>query len=74
MPGFNKGIKLGSTYGKVVGNIVGYLYGITLGIDVITYQRSLEGSFDDSNDNKIEGLVLNDSLGYTDGKVLESDK
>ena len=35
---------------------------------------SLEVSFDGSNDGKLEGLLLGDSLGSTDGKVLVSDE
>ena len=35
---------------------------------------SLDISFDGSNDGKLEGLFLEDSLVYTDGTVLGSDE
>ena len=35
---------------------------------------SLDISFDGSNDDKLEGLLLGGSLGYIDVKVLITDK
>ena len=35
---------------------------------------SLNGSFDGSNYNKLEVLLLGGSMGYTDGKVIGSDE
>ena len=68
--GSDEGIKLVSTDGKLLVTILGNVYGITLGIDVETDLGSLDGSFDRSNDSNIEGLLLGDSMGCTDGKVL----
>ena len=47
---------------------------ITLGIDVGIDMGSLVGSFIGSYDGKLEGLFLDCLLGYTDGKVLVSEK
>ena len=44
--------------------------GITLGIDVGTYLGSLDRSFDGYNYGKLECLLLGDSLGYIDDKVI----
>ena len=71
MLGFDEGIKLVLSSGKVLVTILGNIYGITLGIDVGTDLGYLEGSFDGSNGDKIEVLVLGGSLGYTDGNTLE---
>ena len=49
-------IKLGLSYGKLLGTILGNADGVTLGIDVGRYIFSLDGSFDGSNDDKLEGL------------------
>ena len=46
---------------------------ITLALDIGTYMRSLDLSFDGSNDGNIEILLQRDSLGYTYYKVLGSD-
>ena len=43
-------------------------------MDVGIYPGSLDGFFDGSNDGKIQGLLHEDSLGYTDGKVYGSDE
>ena len=48
--------------------------GITFLIDVGTEVGSVDGSLDYSNGGKLEGLFLGDSLVYTDGKVISSDK
>ena len=47
---------------------------ITLGLDIGTVVISLDGSFDSSNNGKLEGLFLGDSMGFTDGKVIGSDE
>ena len=61
---------MGLFYGKVLGNILGNVYVTTLGFDVGTDLVSVDGSFDDFNYGKVEGLLLGDSLGYTYGKVF----
>ena len=43
---------------------------MTLGINVGTRLVSLDGTFDGSNDVKLEVLLLGDSLVSNDGKVL----
>ena len=70
----DEGIKLGSAGGKVLGTILGNVDGVTLGIDVGTELGSLDRSFYDSNDDKLEGLLLGESLGYIDGKGLGSNE
>ena len=67
--GSYKGIKLGSNCGKLSVTVLGNVDLISLGIDVGTCLGSLYGSFDDSNDYNLEGLLLGDSLEYTDGKT-----
>ena len=47
---------------------------ITLKLDVQTDLGSLDVSFDGSNENKLERLLLGISLGYTNGKVIGSDE
>ena len=42
----------------MIGTILGNECGITLGLDVGTYLDSLDGSFDGSNYNKLELLLL----------------
>ena len=66
----DEGIKLGSTDGKVFDTILGNVYRITLGIDIGTELGFLDGPFDGSNKVKLEGLLIGDSLVYTNGKVL----
>ena len=56
--GSDEGIKLRFTDGKVFGNILGNLDRITLGIDIGTKLGSLDGSFDSSNEGKLEGLLI----------------
>ena len=58
----------------MLGNIPGNVDGITLGLDVGTKLCSLDGSFDDSNDDNPESLLLRDSLGSMHGKLLGSEK
>ena len=72
--GSDEGIKLGSTDGKVFGIILGNVDRITLGIDIGTELGFLYRSFDDSNEGKLEGLFIGDSLGSNDGKVLGYDE
>ena len=59
--------------GKLIGTILWNVYGIKLAIDVGTELGSLDGSLDGSNDVNIEDLLLEFSLGYTDGKLLGND-
>ena len=66
--------KLGSTNVKVLGTILGNVDVIILGIDIGTELGFLDGSLNVSNDGKLEGLLLGDSLGYTDGKVIGYDE
>ena len=47
---------------------------ITLGLDVRTYLGCLDVYFYVSDNGKLECLLLVNSLGYTDGKVLVSDE
>ena len=47
---------------------------ITLGLDIVTELDSLDEPCDSFNDGKLEGLLLGDSLGYTDRKLLGSDE
>ena len=72
--GSDEGIKLGSTDGKIFVIILGNGDGITLGLDVGTELLFLDGSFDGSNDCKLEVLLIGDSLLSTDGTVLGSDE
>ena len=67
-------IKLGLYDGKVIGTILGNADIITLGIDVGTELRSSDGSFDVSNDGKIEGLLIGGLIGCNGGKVLGSNE
>ena len=52
--GSDEGIKLRSTDIKLLSNILGNVDGITLGIDIGTELGFLHGSFDGSNDVKLE--------------------
>ena len=58
----------------MIGTILVNVDGITLGIDVGTEMRYLDGYFDGSNYGNIEVILIGDSMGYTDGKVLGSDE
>ena len=58
----------------MLGAILGNVDVITLGVDVGTELEYLDGSFDGSNYSKLERMFLEDSLGYTDGKVIVSDE
>ena len=75
MIGSAEDIKLVSTDGKVHVTIIGNVDVITLGLDVGTEMGSfLDGLFDDSSNGNIEGLLIEDSLGSTDDKVLGSNE
>ena len=74
MLGYDEVIKLGSTDGKVLVIILGNVDGNTFGISVGTWLGYLDGSFDASNDDNIEGLLLGYSLVSDDGKVIGSDE
>ena len=66
----DEGIKMGLFYGEVIGTILEDSDGIVLGIDVGTELGYLYGSFGDSTDGNLEGLLLVGSLVSTDDKVL----
>ena len=72
--GSDEGINLISTYGKLLITIIGNVDGITLDIDIGTELGFLHGSFDGSNDIKLEGLLLGVLLGSTNYKALGSDE
>ena len=74
MLGSDEGTKLGISGGKVLENIVGNASIITLGIDVGTELGFLNGYFNGSNDDHLEDLCLEDSLGYNHGQVLGYDE
>ena len=42
----------------MLGTIIVNVDVITLGLDVVTYMGYLDGYLDDSNDGKLEGLLL----------------
>ena len=72
--GSDVAIKLGYTYGKVLVTILGSVDGIKLVIDDGTYIGSFYGLFDGSNHGKLESVLPGDSIWFTDGKVIGSDK
>ena len=74
MIGSDEGIKLGLSDGKLFVTILRNIYGIILGLDVGRELRSLDESFDGSNDGKLEGILIGGSLVSTDIKVLGSDE
>ena len=67
--GYDKRIKLRSLDGRFLGNILGNVYIITLGLVVGTNMVYLDGSFDGSDDGKLEVLFKIYSLGFTDNKI-----
>ena len=67
-------IKLVSTNSKVLGTILEDIDEITLGIDIETYLSSLYGSFDASNDVKLEVLYRGDPTGSIDSEVFCFDE
>ena len=71
--GSYKSIKLGLFDGKGLGNILGNVDGNTLGFDVGIELGSLIGSLDGYNYDKLKDLFIGDSLGSTNGKVIDSD-
>ena len=71
--GSDEGIKLLSTGGKLFVTILVIVDRITLGLGIGSELGFLDGSFDGSNEGKLKGLLIGDSLGYTDGKFLVSD-
>ena len=71
--GSDEGIKLLSTGGKLFVTILVIVDRITLGLGIGSELGFLDGSFDGSNEGKLKGLLIGDSLGYTDGKLLVSD-
>ena len=71
--GSDEVIKMGYSDGKVFGTILVNVYVITLGLDIGTDLVSLYEAFDGSNYSKIQGLLFGDSLGYTNGKVIDYD-
>ena len=74
MIGSDEGIKMGSTDGRFLFTVSVNVDVITLGIYFGTDLGYLYGSFDGFNYRKLEGLLIGDALGYTDGKVLGSYK
>ena len=58
----------------MLGTILVNVYVITLWFGVGTEQGSLGRSLDGSNDFKLEGLLLGDSLVFISGKLLGSDE
>ena len=58
----------------MLGTLLGNVDVITLGIYVGTEMVSLVGSFDGSNDNNFEVLLIGGTLGFTYSKVLGSDE
>ena len=63
--GSDEVIKMVLIYGKLLGTVVVNVDVITFGVDVVTELVSLDGYFDGSNDGKIEGLFIGDSLRLT---------
>ena len=74
MLGSDEVIKQVLFVGNVIGTILGNVYEIILGLDVGTELVPLYGFFDISNAVHLEALLLEDSMIYTNGKVLGSDE
>ena len=72
--GSDECIKNLSTDRKVLVTLLGNVYGMTLGIYVGTWMESLDGSFHGINGDKLNALLLKESLDYTDGKVIGSNE
>ena len=72
MLSYDEGIIIGPTDGEVIDTILGNVDGITLGLNIGTDLGFLDVSFDGSYDRKPEGLFIEDLLGSTDGKVLDT--
>ena len=62
MIGSDEDINMGSTNGNVLVTILGDVDGIKLEIDDGIQLGFLDGSFDSSNDDKHEGLLIGDSI------------
>ena len=67
-------MKASNSDGKLLCTIPGSVYVITLVIDFGTELGSLDEYFDGSNNGTFKGLLIGDSLVYTNGKVIGSDK
>ena len=65
---------MGYTDSKVFDTILRNVYGITLGIDIGTDMGFFDVSFDDCNDDKLEGLLIEGSLVSADGKIIGYDE
>ena len=74
MIGYDKGNKLGLFDDKGLVTILGNVYGITLGHDVRIDQGFLDGSFDGYKNDKLEELLIGDSLVYNFDKLFGSNK
>ena len=58
----------------MLGDTLGNVDEITLRLDIGTELGLLDVSFDGSNDGKLEGLFIGDSLVTNDDRVLVSDE
>ena len=56
VPLSHRGIKMALSYDTVIGALLRDIYGITLELDFGTDMGSLDGSFNGSNDDKLEVL------------------
>ena len=72
--GYDEDIKMGSTNGKFLVLLLGNVDEKTLWLVVGKELGSLYGSFDVSNNGKLEVLFIGEYLEYTDGKSLGYDK
>ena len=72
--GSDEGIKLESTDGKCFVTILGNVDRITLWLNIGTNLGFLDGSFDGSNEGRLEKLLLGDPMVSTDVKLFRSDE
>ena len=72
--GSDEVIKLGFSYGNVLGTILQNVDGIKISLDVGAHQDSFDEYFNVLVYCNLEGLLLGDSLGSTDSKMLGSDE
>ena len=70
---FNDVLKLGCTEGNFLTILVN-VDGITIWLDVRTELGSLNGFFDGSYDDTIEGLLVGESMRSNDNKVIGFDE